>query len=53
MSQSVGTYVVARTAMSWGLTAAVIGVTVGWFMLMSRRRQRDGALVALPVRVSS
>ena len=52
VSQSVGTYVVARTAMSWGLTAAVIGVTVGWFMLMSRRRQRDGALVALPVRVS-
>jgi hypothetical protein len=47
VSQSVGTYVVARTAMSWGLTAVVIGVTVGWFMMVLRRRQRDSAQSAL------
>lgn len=48
VSQSVGTYVVARTAMSWGLTAAVIAVTVGWFMQVLRHRQRE-TLVLLPV----
>ena len=49
VSQSVATYLVARTAMSWGLTAAVIGVTVGWFMQVLRRRQQDQALIPLPV----
>jgi hypothetical protein len=47
VSQSVGTYVVARTAMSWGLTAAVIAVTVAWFMQVLRHRQRDAALVPI------
>ena len=41
VSQSVATYVVARTATSWGLTAAVIAVTVAWFMQVLRHRQRD------------
>ena len=49
VSQSVATYVVARTAMSWGLTAAVIGVTVAWFMQVLRHRQRDAVLVPVPV----
>lgn len=49
VSQSVATYVVARTAMSWGLTAAVIAVTIGWFMQVLRRRRQDHVLVPLPV----
>ena len=39
VSQSVSTYVVTRTAMSWVLTAAAIGISVVWFTRMSRRRQ--------------
>ena len=39
VSQSVSTYVVTRTAMSWVLTAAVIGISVAWFVRMSRHRQ--------------
>jgi hypothetical protein len=43
VSQSVGTYVVARTAMSWTLSGAVIAITVAWFMQVARRR-REHAL---------
>ncbi|MEX2100506.1 MAG: VC0807 family protein [Acidimicrobiia bacterium] len=46
-SQSVDTYVVARTAMSWTLTAAVIGVTVAWFMQVVRRQKHDHMLVPI------
>jgi hypothetical protein len=39
VSQSVSTYVITRTAMSWGLTAGAIGISVVWFLRMSRRRR--------------
>jgi hypothetical protein len=39
VSQSVSTYVVTRTAMSWVLTATAIGISVVWFVRMQRRRQ--------------
>jgi hypothetical protein len=39
VSQSVSTYVITRTAMSWVLTAAVIGISIVWFVRMSRSRQ--------------
>jgi hypothetical protein len=48
VSQSVATYVVARTAMSWTLTGAVIAITVAWFHQVARRR-RDHALRTVPV----
>jgi hypothetical protein len=44
VSQSVGVYVVARTAMSWTLTAAVIGVSIAWFTKVVRRRHAEHAL---------
>jgi hypothetical protein len=40
VSQSVSTYVVARTAMSWTLTGAVIAVSVVWFAQVLRRREQ-------------
>ena len=49
VSQSVGTYVVARTAMSWTLTAAVIAITVAWFMQVARRRREHHALLTVPL----
>ncbi|HEY7105694.1 MAG TPA: VC0807 family protein [Acidimicrobiia bacterium] len=39
VSQSVSTYVITRTAMSWVLTAIAIGISVVWFTRMSRDRQ--------------
>jgi intracellular septation protein A len=39
VSQSVGTYVIARTVMSWSLTAAVIGISVVWFTRVIRSRE--------------
>lgn len=45
VSQSVSTYVVTRTAMSWTLTATAIGVSVVWFLRVSRRRQLQHALM--------
>jgi hypothetical protein len=39
VSQSVSTYVVTRTAMSWVLTATAIGISVVWFVRMQHRRQ--------------
>jgi len=49
VSQSVGTYVVTRTAMSWTLTAAGIAVSVVWFARVLQRRQEH--LVPLEARV--
>lgn len=48
VSQSVGTYVVARTAMSWTLSGTVIAITVAWFTQVARRR-REHALRTVPV----
>jgi hypothetical protein len=48
VSQSVSTYVVTRTAMSWTLTAAAIGVSVVWFTRMARRRQQHALLTLAP-----
>lgn len=44
VSQSVATYVITRTAMSWTLTLTAIGVSIWWFLQMSRRRQQHAAL---------
>ena len=52
VSQSVSTYVVTRTAMSWTLTVVGIGVSVFWFTRMVRRREEHAhALLVAPVRV--
>jgi hypothetical protein len=40
VSQSVSTYVVARTAMSWTLTGTVIAISVVWFAQVLRQRER-------------
>jgi hypothetical protein len=49
VSQSVSTYVITRTAMSWSLTAAGIAISIVWFMRVLRRRQEHALLaVALP-----
>jgi hypothetical protein len=48
VSQSVGTYVVARTAMSWTLTGVVIAITVAWFTHVARHR-REHALRTVTV----
>ena len=46
VSQSVSTYVVTRTAMSWTLTIVGIGISVLWFTRVMRRRQEHAFLVA-------
>jgi hypothetical protein len=48
VSQSVGTYVVARTAMSWTLSGTVIAITVAWFIRVAQRR-RDHVLRAVTI----
>jgi len=49
VSQSVSTYVVTRTAMSWTLTAAGIGISILWFARVLRRRQEHALRpLALP-----
>ena len=48
VSQSVGTYVVARTAMSWTLTGVAIAITVAWFTHVARHR-REHALRTVTV----
>jgi intracellular septation protein A len=50
VSQSVSTYVVTRTAMSWTLTIVAIGISVLWFTRVMRNRQEHALLVA-PVAV--
>jgi hypothetical protein len=51
VSQSVSTYVVTRTAMSWTLTAAGIGISILWFTRVVRRRQEHSLrAVAVPAR---
>ncbi len=51
VSQSVSTYVVTRTAMSWTLTAAGIGISILWFARVLRRRQEHALRpLALPAR---
>jgi intracellular septation protein A len=50
VSQSVGTYVVTRTAMSWTLTVTGIGISVFWFTRVVRRRQ-EHALALIKARV--
>jgi intracellular septation protein A len=46
VSQSVSTYVVTRTAMSWTLTIVAIGISVLWFTRVLRQRQEHAFLVA-------
>jgi len=46
VSQSVSTYVVTRTAMSWTLTIVAIGISVVWFARVLRDRQEHALLVA-------
>lgn len=49
VSQSVSTYVVTRTAMSWTLTAAGIGISILWFARVLRHRQEHALRpLALP-----
>jgi intracellular septation protein A len=46
VSQSVGTYVVTRTAMSWSLTIVGVGISVLWFTRVLRNRQEHALLGA-------
>ena len=46
VSQSVSTYVITRTAMSWSLTIVAIGISVLWFTRVVRNRQEHALLVA-------
>jgi hypothetical protein len=50
VSQSVTTYVVTRTAMSWSLTILGIAISVLWFTRMLRRREEHAnAFLVAPV----
>jgi intracellular septation protein A len=50
VNQSVSTYVVTRTAMSWTLTIVGIAISLVWFMRVLRRRQ-EHALIPIAVRI--